>query len=300
MDIKLLELSNKTKVDKIKIVVLSDGYDDSEKDEFKKKCKQFIAALTDEAWYKDKISSKKNLYPNLDQKSTWGKKFFEVIPVFVASDESGVGISKKCEGYNPLSVNNSFGSRFCHGRNLESEGKVPFRILRGDVEKVKKHLYAEIEWDYVLVLANTKNMDKTFELKSNTDADKGVKKSEEIVNVKREVLRGGYADVSNRIAWASANSNDWYDLAMHEFGHVVFDLHEEYEYFSGQGGVEEYLDDGGISESNIIPTLRVENLLEALRKLVLVKHDIRHIDTSDGKDYLIEEKDKGDFIKHLG
>ncbi len=272
---------------RINLIVLGDGYKEGK--DFMDKYQFFLELFGGEDWFNERIATRESEFVDEGGRPLTFGNFFHIQPITAISNESGVGVDSSCDGFDPVRVDNAFGSRFSHGRNLESEGNVPFRILRGDVGKVKKYLYPLAKWDYVLVLSNTEDMDKKF---TNEEGD-------DKFSMDKRVLRGGYADTSNKIAWVSANANDWFSLAMHELGHVIFNLHEEYDYYSGDGNNADYLGEDGIPESNIMPTRRIEYLLEELRHMVLQVKNIKFAMSDNGKDYQIGAEYENTFNEGL-
>lgn len=129
----------------------------------------------------------------------------------VASNESGAD-DPACaaDTNNPgagTTANTYFDSTFCFDNKIR-------RGLSGDTGLVKSTVQAELpEYDAVIVLVNSS-------------------------------IRGGMA--RDGVGWFSIGSGDWKEVAIHEMGHSVFGLADEYDYYAG--GVEPAQDNAPAGE----------------------------------------------------
>jgi hypothetical protein len=121
----------------------------------------------------------------------------------VASNDSGaddpVCAADPTNNGTGATANTYFDSTFCF------DGKIR-RGLSGDTGLTKSTVAAALpEYDAIIVLVNS-------------------------------TVRGGMA--RDGVGWFSTGSNDWKEVAIHEMGHSVFGLADEYDYYANPGGVE--------------------------------------------------------------
>lgn len=111
----------------------------------------------------------------------------------VASNEAGADDPACADGAGAgTSVNTYFDAKYCF------DGKIQ-RLLAGDSTLVTSTVAARLpEYDNILVLVNG-------------------------------AMRGG---AGGSVAWISVNSGDWKEVVVHEMGHSVFGLADEYDFYS--------------------------------------------------------------------
>lgn len=123
---------------------------------------------------------------------------FNIYRVNVSSTDSGTDDPATCDGGADTSVDTYFDSSLCWDGEIR-------RLLSCDSSIVSNVLNTEVpEWDQALVLVNSP-------------------------------IRGG---AGGSIATASTGGSDWKEVSVHELGHSVFGLADEYDYYEGCGSGE--------------------------------------------------------------
>ena len=116
---------------------------------------------------------------------------FNIYRLDVVSDEGGAD-KPECDGNGamPVMVNTYFDATFC------ADGANQ-RVLRGNSTLVQDTVESHLpEWGQILVIVD-------------------------------DPERGGWGGT---LAWTSNSSSDWLDVAVHELGHSLFGLADEYNY----------------------------------------------------------------------
>jgi len=171
---------------RLNLVLLGEGFQESEQAVFDSKCQQFVERLQAEAWFEDRTAG-------LDP---FPGRAINVYRLNVASDDSGIEDPLECGGTG-ASPNTYFDVTHCPPGIT---GRKPRRVIssRDDFHVLGTLNENVPEWDSAILLANT------TELGASTNP---LVKS---------------ATVSLHKCWLPN--------IMHELGHLLFELGDEYEY----------------------------------------------------------------------
>ncbi|MDB4584155.1 M64 family metallo-endopeptidase, partial [Draconibacterium sp.] len=163
--------------ERLNLVILAEGYRDTEQTTFNTNCDAIVTAIQNEPWFGDLINA------------------INIHRVNVESNDSGAD-DPDCSGSGAgITADTYFDATFC------GDGVIR-RLLVSDRTKAEDVLDAQLpEWHAGVVLVNT-------------------------------ATRGG---AGGTIATASVHGGDWVDVILHELGHSLFGLADEYDYWAGCG-----------------------------------------------------------------
>ncbi|MBD0776387.1 VWA domain-containing protein [Maribacter sp. ANRC-HE7] len=170
-------LDNGPDSDRLNIVFLAEGYQDTEQTSFNDSCDEIVIAIQNEPWFGDLL------------------KAVNIHRINVESNESGAD-DPDCDGDGAgTTADTFFDATFC------ADGVIR-RLLVADATKAQDAMDDQVpEWHAGVVLVNT-------------------------------TTRGG---AGGAIATASVHGGDWIDVILHELGHSLFGLADEYNYWAGCG-----------------------------------------------------------------